>query len=1202
MMNDTTDTEAPVLRGLPSHLTVTGLVGSGAQKSVYRAFDRNRGEEIAVICLERRANPRGDVARVEELQAFARIQSHPHVLDLLEVIELDERLIVCVPYMSRGDLSRRIADVDRSPIPIREALRIGVQLADAIGHVHRHGFIHGDIKAENVLLADDGTIRLDDFGLVHLGTVPATAKLSGTLTYVAPERIRGEQADARSDLYSFGCLLYELFSGRAPLSGSTPAELLNLHLMARPRELQSRRREVPSGVSQLVDRMLEKQPGSRPQSALEVHGALSAALRAEAFPAIDAARSVDLPSRMDGEARLDRIVRGAREGRAAIVLVTGELGSGKSEALRRLGRRALESGFGVSVGIAHAESAVPYSPMIEALTGVAGELTDLETGQADRLLDFLYLKGPQRPREGADHGVTQDRLFASVLAALNAASQRRPLLLILEDLDNADEATLELLTYLEYAISARGPMRGLDLLIAASCRADAIPKGVDEMIRRGGVDSVVDYIELEPLEGRDLVRLVETHGLASPERTVLDAIATASAGNVLSVVEIVRLIRLQGPTPDETTPRSLSEWLERSPLPLDTHGLVARKLAGRSPQCRHALELAAILGIDFEAPLVERLGRALDIDVGSWLEEALELGILVDRGERLSFSHPLFREELNRSVPGERRTWVHLKRVQILQDDVALSEERRDLEIAHHLIAAGEASDAQELVEYATRAGTHALARFAWSEAARFFDGAIGRLEKDGPSMKLASLHHQSGVAFFRVLDASPCLRHFARAVSLYAELGDDMMRSRVSVDRARAVNWMGMMGTPEFDQSRLELEQCLDRTSVSHRLLRAEILSVLAEQTWATNDPVFAEALCLEALEETRPEVDHLLRAEISVTLGLAQLSRLNQRAALATWRFGALHSRWANELSSTARCLQRMRMALFVSGRIDEARALTSEVSALNRIVQLPSEAALTHAITAAIAVLAGDFEGAEKEMVRGIDQLSRARYPWALALMIPTRACARALAGDLDGAMSALEELADSPIHAVNERDLETFTERHRSLVNYFVGDPVRLSPERRAELIAELQNLEHDEAGLYQACLALELASALQDAELARLALPIADEAVKRGWIVTTGWPFFLPRLVGAARLILGDVAGAVERLEAALPAASSDAFPIEWGRVRFDLARALVLSLEESVLPRAVILAREAREALGRFPRNDFLERAEGLVRYLEERF
>lgn len=1198
-MSKRTEDELPILRGLPGRLRLTGRIGGGSQKTIYRALDADREGEIAVICLERRVGEDGDSARVQELQALARMRPHPCILPLLDVVETDDHLVLCVPYLPRGDLARRIAASERAPLPLAEALRIGTQLADAIAHVHRHDLIHGDIKPENVLLAEDGSIRLADFGLAHLGPIPANAKLSGTLAALAPERIRGEPVDARSDLYSLGCLLYELFAGRPPLSASTPAELLNLHLMARPRELQSRRRDVPIAVSQLVDRLLEKQPGARPQTALEVFGALSAALRAEAFLASDAAHSVALPIRIEAEARLDRIARAAQGGRAAIVFVAGELGSGKTEALRRLGRRAQANGFDVSIGLAQGPNAIPYAPMIDALSGLAGELVDLEPGQAARMLDFLYLSGPHRAREVQERSETRERLFASVLAALVAASQRRPILLILDDLEAADEATLALLAYLEYAISARDSIRDLDLLIVASCRDDAIPREVQDMLARGGPDSIVERVDLERLDGRDVIRLVQAHGMVSDERIVLDAIATAAGGNALSAVEITRHMQRRAREQDGTTQTGPAEWLARSSAALGVRGLVARGLEGRSPACRHALELAAVLGIDFEPALVERLGQALDLDVRAGLEEAIASGILVDRGGRLGFRHPLLREELSRGVPRDRRTWIHLKRVQFVQSDDSLSDERRDVEIAHHLIAAGDESDPQDLVEYAMRAGAHALARFAWSEAARSLDAAIARLEKEGPSPKLALAHHLSGIAFFRMLETGPCLRHFARAIALHSEQGDDTMRARVSLERARAVNWMGMMDSPEFAQSRLDLEECLERTSATHRALRAEILAVLAEQAWSRGEPARAETLCLEAQSETRPEVDHQLRAEISITLGLAQLSRLKQRDALATWRLGAQHGRRANDLSSTARCLQRARMALFLSGRIEEAAALTEEVAALNRIVQLPSEAALTHAITAAISVLAGDFERADREFARGLDQLARARYPWALLLMAPTRACARALAGDLIGAQAALDGLSDSALGNAHESLLEAFAHRHRALVEYLVGDPVRFPPTRSHELAEQIRASEPDETGLYQACIGLELACALQDAELARAALPIAEEAAERGWIVTTGWPFFLPRLIGAARLVLGDVGGAIDRLERAQDLISRRNAPIEWGRVRFDLARALVLSLDASDRARAITLAREACDALAAFPRNDLLERAQGLVRYLD---
>ena len=1195
------DGELPVIPGLPVRLRITGRVGSGGQRTIYRAFDRERDREIAVICLERRADLPVDVARVQELHALARIRAHPNILELLDVIETDDFLLLCVPYLAQGDLARRLARSVDTPMPIVEALRIGVQLADALAHVHRHGLIHGDIKAENVLVADDGSVRLADFGLAHLGKVPAKAKLSGTPTHLAPERIRGDEADERSDFYSFGCLLYEIFSGRAPLSASSPSELLNLHLMARPRELQSRRPEVPIDVSHLIDRMLEKDPSARPRSALEIGGALSTALRAEAFLASDADLSATLPSRIESEAVLDRSLREARSGRPAIVLVTGEVGAGKSETLRRLGRRARAIGFGISVGVAQRQSAVPYAPLIDALTGLAGNLVDLDPEHADRLLDFLYLNGPHPAREQADRGATRERLFASVFAALNAASQRRPILLILEDLHDADEATLDLLTYLEYAIGERRPVRGLELLIAASCRSNCIPKRVDEMFQRIREGSVASSISLERLEERDLVPLLQVHGVDATARSLISGIDLASAGNALNAVEIVRLLRRMGAEGDPIARSNLPEWLARASLPLDPHGWAGRQLDGRSQECRQSLELAAILGMEFEPELVERLAQTLGIAIGAGLDEAVQSGIVVDRGGRLGFVHPLVREELSRRVPAERRALIHLKRVEALQAEEPASEERRDLEIAHHLIAAGAQCDPDELVEYTTRAGAHALARFAWAEAARYFDAAIRQIEHAGPSVPLAALHHRSGIAFFRLLDSVPCLRHLDIAAILYSEQGDVPMRARVIVDRARAVNWMGMMGTPEFVETRVELEHCLEKLGQSHRELRAEILAALAEQSWAMSDPARAEDLCLEALAATRPEVDHSLRAEISVILGLAQLSRLQQRAALSTWRFGALHGRRANDLSSTARCLQRVRMAQFVSGRLDEARSLSGELAAMNQILQSPSESAMADALSAATAVLSGDFDTAEEELSRGIQQLSRARYPWALAMMIPTRACARALSGNLSGALSALDELVESPIGSVFKLEFETLVERHRALVNYVVGDPIRFSRRQRQELIDQIQSGRHDESGLYQACIALELASAEQDVDLARSALPLVGEALESGWVFTTGWPFFLPRLVGTAKLLLGDVAGATEQLVAALTTTPIDELPIERGRVCFDLARAFALSPNAPDREDAVGFARDARDVLAAYPRNAFLERAQGLVRFLETR-
>jgi len=218
-----------------------------------------------------------------------------------------------------------------------------------------------------------------------------------------------------------------------------------------------------------------------------------------------------------------------------------------------------------------------------------------------------------------------------------------------------------------------------------------------------------------------------------------------------------------------------------------------------------------------------------------------------------------------------------------------------------------------------------------------------------------------------------------------------------------------------------------------------------------------------------------------------------------------------------------------------------------------------------------------------------------------MVPVHACARALDGNPSGALAVLADLVEIPGSADMKRAMTTIADRHRALVDYFVGDPIRFSRRQRQALIEQIQSDPSDETGLYQACIALELASAEQDADLARSALPLVDEALENGWVLTTGWPFFLPRLVGTALLVLGDVEGATERLEAALTTAPIDDLPIERGRVRFDLARALALSPDEQDHADALAYARQARDAFARLPRNAFYERAQGLVRFLEPR-
>ncbi len=156
------------------------------------------------------------------------------------------------------------------------------EAALAVEYMHKKGWTHRDIKPDNFLVNEENEVRLIDFTLARkipkglskllLGKAP----VQGTYSYMAPEQIRGKEVDARADIYSFGCMVYELMTGKLPYTASSSAELLNKHLKARPQQLSVLQKNVQSDFGRLVHRMLEKDPADRPDSLMEFYRELKA--------------------------------------------------------------------------------------------------------------------------------------------------------------------------------------------------------------------------------------------------------------------------------------------------------------------------------------------------------------------------------------------------------------------------------------------------------------------------------------------------------------------------------------------------------------------------------------------------------------------------------------------------------------------------------------------------------------------------------------------------------------------------------------------------------------------------------------------------------------------------------------------------------------------------------------------------------------
>ena len=257
------------------------VLGAGGMGVVYLAEDRELRRTVAIKVVDRAKH--GDEATrllLEEARVTAAL-NHPSICGIHEVGRLGDERFIVMEHVDGVLLSSVIAR--ESGLPLEIALHYALQITDAVAHAHKHGITHGDLKATNISVCRDGTVKVLDFGLaVQRGTVrggddvettrpPESGSGAGTVPYMAPELLRGGHADARSDVWALGVVLFEMLTGERPFRGGTVYELAASILGDPPQELPQR---LPSSLRSLVRRCLAKAPEDRFPTARELAGAL----------------------------------------------------------------------------------------------------------------------------------------------------------------------------------------------------------------------------------------------------------------------------------------------------------------------------------------------------------------------------------------------------------------------------------------------------------------------------------------------------------------------------------------------------------------------------------------------------------------------------------------------------------------------------------------------------------------------------------------------------------------------------------------------------------------------------------------------------------------------------------------------------------------------------------------------------------------
>jgi len=281
-------------------------IGTGGMGEVYRARDTRLGRDVAIKVVTDRLMTDPDVlARFErEAHAIAAL-SHPNIVALYDVGRDNGAAFAVMELLDGESLDRRLATAD---LPWRTALSIAAAVTDGLSSAHARGIVHRDLKPGNIFIVRDGLVKIVDFGLATdaasqrasgVTTETAPGVIFGTVGYMSPEQVRGEPADHRSDIFSLGCVLYEMLARQRPFRGDTAPEAFAAILRDQPRDLAVRGSGIPVRVEALVRRCLEKNPDHRFQSARDLAFALREVLNDSGHPAgADWIRALRPPRRL----------------------------------------------------------------------------------------------------------------------------------------------------------------------------------------------------------------------------------------------------------------------------------------------------------------------------------------------------------------------------------------------------------------------------------------------------------------------------------------------------------------------------------------------------------------------------------------------------------------------------------------------------------------------------------------------------------------------------------------------------------------------------------------------------------------------------------------------------------------------------------------------------------------------------------------
>jgi len=863
---------------------------------VYKARDTVLNRVVAIKMLKGEALTDEAYSRfMREAQAVAKL-NHPNIVSIYDIGKEDENQFFVLEFVDGMSLRELMGTYPEAKCDIQTVLRIGIDVCGALQCAHSQGILHGDVKPENILITQEGTAKLMDFGLAKMLGEPGLTQARttvGTVAYVAPEIALGKGADARSDLYSFGAVLYETVTGKPPFPGEDPVKIIFSHIHDYPVSPNKLNPKVPQALAECIMKLLEKEPGKRYQSAEDLlrvlreiaEGFLREILVPSRKPSVvvpsprpSGVREVQLIDRVEEMGLLREAVDRAVRGEGGLVFLHGEAGIGKTRLTRELGAYARLRGMQVLYGRCPAlfrmDGVPPYVLWNEVIKNYLEFCTSEQLykvigyypGEVCKLVPEIKQKlGTIPPSIPISPESERNRLFEAVSQFVTNISKEAPLLVVLDDLQWTDQSSLLLLHYL-----ARGVYRESLLLLGAYRDTDIderhpLPPVLAELNRERLLQSVpLKHMSFDDIS--EMIKQILEQDDVSKE--FCELVYDKTRGNPFFVEEVIKSLK-----EEEIIYREKGKWkikeVSKIEFPETVKSVIKARISRLDDDCQNVLTLASFVGNDFAFEALCGVTGIEEDKLLEIMEKMLKTGLIkerVIRGEDVySFADIIIRDVVHEEVSHLRHKKLHGVVGSALEKAYANKIDEHFGELALHFLESG---DKNKALEYFLKAGEKAVKIYANTEAISYFQSALRLLEeKEGEYREKARVLETLGDIKRLVGEYDVCMKRWNEALLLWKQLDEKEKVARLHRKMA-VVLWRNIGNTEQAQGNFEKALRILEAEPESVEL--AALFAARATMSYFTEDVTKARSWAEKALELAKKLNAFEVIASSYVDLGL--------------------------------------------------------------------------------------------------------------------------------------------------------------------------------------------------------------------------------------------------------------------------------------------------------------------------------------------